>query len=147
MKTVAPITVTDFLTQPTNYFGYRPAVELGDGTILSIQGHKLSYSVPRQPSTAYESVEVAIKGGHFDEIAAYAEDFDNPESVFGFVPVNVLDDAVAAHGGIVKIYGIYPRIGAEPSPEVKAMLEEMEAEMESGDTSLKAMAAALGIRL
>lgn len=72
-------------------------------TCLSVQASDTHYSAPRMIDLpCYSEVEVGYPSIRIDELMQYAEDADNPtETVYGYVPVEVIDDIARKHGGIV----------------------------------------------
>ena len=84
----------------------RPRALCADGFSISIQGgNRFHYCRPRELCMIFESVELGFPSQVEDLIMQY---IDGPEgnplgSVYGFVPIEVVDEMVAKHGGIVDI--------------------------------------------
>jgi hypothetical protein len=82
------------------------AIECRDGFYISVQGHRGGYSSPRANDADYYShVECGYPSAPVPELAEYKDgDRENrasdTESVYGYVPVNVVADLLNAHGGI-----------------------------------------------
>ena len=89
-----------------NEYLIRPRALCGDGFSISIQGGNMfSYCQPRALCRIFESVELGFPNQVEELIMQY---IDGPEgnplgSVYGFVPIEVVDEMVAKHGGIVDI--------------------------------------------
>ncbi len=77
-------------------------VECADGFEISVQGHWGAYCYPRiDVSDAYLKVECGFPNREVPELA-YWKDGDGPdtESVYGYVPVHVVERLIDSHGGI-----------------------------------------------
>ena len=87
---------------PNNSFHVRPHAVCADGYVVSIQGGTSGhYCVPRRLCNQYESVELGFPSSLDPELTAYAESEDTCDTVFGCVPIDVVETVVARHGGIV----------------------------------------------
>ena len=87
----------------------RPRVECADGFTFSAQAGSALYCTPRinlYPETwgdGYQEIELGYPSAHDELIDEYAEmsEYDNyTETVYGYVPVEVVDQLIAKHGGI-----------------------------------------------
>ncbi len=93
-----------------NFF-IRPHLELGNGTILSIQGSQYHYSHPKeslQLFSEYQSLELMIiqynQSTKYQRLVqdGYAEsDFLEYNQVCEYVPVEVLLDTIKENGGLI----------------------------------------------
>ena len=74
-----------------------------DGFEVSIQANETSYCSPRTNNAdKYEEVELGFPSMSEDLILDWAEDKDRPtETVYGYVPVKVVNLMIAKHGGVV----------------------------------------------
>lgn len=83
---------------------------LADGTALSVQASRHHYCSPRYDNQDYYSqVEIGFPSCKIEEIMEYAEDPDRPlDTVYGYVPVDVLNKVIESRGGIKNIYGMQP---------------------------------------
>ena len=74
-----------------------------DGFTVSVQASSTSYCNPRQDSAErYTSVELGFPSADDEMIAEYAEDISRPcDTVYGWVPVEVVNLLIAKHGGAV----------------------------------------------
>lgn len=81
-----------------------PAIVLGDGTKLPVQGSKSHYCYPRNDHAEYTEVEVGFPTSRpHSEMLVYAEDQDDPTNcIYPYVPVKIVRDFIDMHGGIKK---------------------------------------------
>ena len=97
------MTINEFL-QETNYYGYgiRPRVHCADGFSVSVQASQHHYCRPRIDSAEkYNAVELGYPSAADDLITDYAEDNSYTDTVYGYVPVEIVDRLIEKHGGIV----------------------------------------------
>ena len=82
----------------------RPMVVCKDGFKVSIQASEGHYCYPRidtDRSTPYEKVELGFPSEEVPEWLEYAEDPSEPtHTVYGYIPVELVDTALEKHGGI-----------------------------------------------
>jgi hypothetical protein len=78
-----------------------PGIVCADGTRLSVQASRTHYCAPRDNNGMWHAVEVG-----FPSIAPpvawaeYAEEWDKPtETVYGYVPVELVREFIEDHGG------------------------------------------------
>ena len=104
----------DFLNPDTNHQTYKRAC-CADGYSVSIQAKYGSYCSPRPGGDAFgmggahESyagpfykVELGFPSAHDPMLDEWCEDPDNPtDTVYGYVPAQVVRDLIASHGGMV----------------------------------------------
>lgn len=81
-----------------------PRMQCSDGFNLSVQAHYGSYCQPRESwADEYSSVEVGYPSEREDLLMPYVEDADRPtDTVYGYVPVSVIEQVIAKHGGLVE---------------------------------------------
>jgi hypothetical protein len=74
-----------------------------DGFEMSVQASATSYSIPRMTDApVYREVEVGFPSAREDMLIEWAEDPDDPTgTVYGYVPVQVVTNVIAKHGGMV----------------------------------------------
>ena len=73
-----------------------------DGFEMSVQANVSAYCSPRENSGKYELVEVGFPSAVEPMLMPYAERRDKPtKTVYGYVPVEVVTNVLAKHGGIV----------------------------------------------
>jgi hypothetical protein len=87
---------------------HNPRIECKDGFTVSVQGNGGAYCTPREdcPSTPYTHVECGFPSSKpFAILCEYADLLatgDYTETVYPYVPVEVVQNELDAHGGIVK---------------------------------------------
>lgn len=90
-----------------NYQTIRPRVNCKDGYSISIQASHCHYCNPREDFLEeYDSVELGYPNQYDELIDEYAEDFDDDgkactNTVFGFVPMEIVEKLIEKHGGII----------------------------------------------
>ena len=73
-----------------------------DGFEMSVQANVSAYCSPRENSGKYELVEVGFPSAVEPMLMPYVEDRTTPtRTVYGYVPVEVVTNVLAKHGGIV----------------------------------------------
>ena len=78
-------------------------IECADGFSMSVQASSFNYCEPRiNNAKAYTAVEVGYPSDYESMLATWAENPDNyTRTVYPFVPVQVIVDVCAKHGGVV----------------------------------------------
>ena len=82
---------------------FAPRIECKDGFSMSVQVHSGAYCVPRDGfGPDWSQAEIGFPSERpNDAIMAYAEDGSIPtETVYGYVPMELIDALVDEHGGI-----------------------------------------------
>lgn len=79
----------------------RPRVKCADGYTVSVQAEYGIYSTPCEDADEHSAVELGYPSALDCEIADYAETQGTTDTVFAFVPVEVVDKLINKHGGIV----------------------------------------------
>ena len=80
----------------------RPRVRCADGYTVSVQAGEMRYSEPRLDTGWYGKVELGYPTAEEEELRDYAEKKrDLCGTVYGFVPVKLVDEVLTKHGGIV----------------------------------------------
>tara|TARA_Y100001938_G_scaffold79554_1_gene109943 strand:- start:884 stop:1225 length:342 start_codon:yes stop_codon:yes gene_type:complete len=84
-------------------------VVCADGFTMSVQAHESAYCSPRRDyADPYTSVEVGFPSNAEPLLVEYAEDPESPTmTVYAWVPVQVVTNVIAKHGGMVE--GTVPR--------------------------------------
>ena len=79
-----------------------PHIICADGFHMSVQVGQYNYCEPRIDSAdSYRSMEVGYPSHTEPLLIKYAEDMDRPtETVYDYVPVDVIDVVIAEHGGM-----------------------------------------------
>ena len=90
---------------PNDRYFIRPFVACKDGFTVSIQGgDDFHYCTPRKRVNEYEAVELGFPSESDPLIMEYAENPAIPtETVYGWVPLDVVEKLIAKHGGISHI--------------------------------------------
>ena len=81
---------------------YEPVV-CASGFRMSVQANSTAYSEPRSNNAAtYSLVEVGFPSAEEPLLMEYCEDKRDPTgTVYGYVPVQVVTNVIAKHGGMV----------------------------------------------
>ena len=84
-------------------------VVCADGFTMSVQAHAGAYCLPRMTGApVYREVEVGFPSIEEPMLMKWAEEAHRPtDTVYGYVPVQVVTNVIAKHGGIVS--GEVPR--------------------------------------
>lgn len=85
-------------------FGYREnakRLELNDGESISVQASGFHYCSPRNNDGPYYAVECGYPSVRPQEaMMEFAENHEDPtETVYGYVPIQVVQDFIDLHGG------------------------------------------------
>jgi len=81
---------------------FRQPIRCADGLSFSAQANSTSYCSPRNDVGPYVAVEVGFPSQRVEELMEYAENPDQPtETVYGWVPVEVVEKIVNDRGGRV----------------------------------------------
>ena len=78
-------------------------VVCADGFTMSVQAHASAYCIPRMTGAPiYREVEVGFPSEREELLMEWAEEAHKPtDTVYGFVPVRVVTNVIAKHGGMV----------------------------------------------
>lgn len=80
----------------------RPRIKCADGYTVSAQAGYGIYSVPRIDADFYNAVELGYPSAEDKELIPYAENRNSPlNTVYGYVPVKIVDEVLKKHGGII----------------------------------------------
>ena len=86
---------------------HNPRITCKDGFTISVQGSSFSYATPREdnPPNGYTHVECGFpsttpKTAELRDYAELCGTDDYTETVYGYVPVEVVEAELKAHGGI-----------------------------------------------
>lgn len=84
--------------------GLNRTVVCADGFSMSVQANKMAYCSHRASNAErYKAVEVGFPSHEEPLLLEYASNPDEPtETVYGYVPVQIVTDVIAKHGGIVE---------------------------------------------
>lgn len=84
----------------------RPRIVCEDGFSFSAQANCCTYCSPRTTlwpenwGDGYSEVELGFPSSEDELINDYAEDNDYTNTVYGYVPVEIVDKLIEKHGGI-----------------------------------------------
>ena len=82
-------------------YGCRPRLHCADGFSVSVQASAFHYCTPRVDNARkYNSVELGFPRMVDELIIDYAEDDNYTNTVYGYVPVHIVDELIKKHGGI-----------------------------------------------
>ena len=78
-------------------------VVCADGFRMSVQADEFTYCSPRiNDAERYTQVEIGFPSDYEELIIDWAESRDDPTgTVYGYVPVSVVTNVIAKHGGMV----------------------------------------------
>lgn len=81
----------------------RPRLRCMDGFVISVQASRTHYCEPAiNEAEKYVSVELGFPNIEDPLIIEYAEEIDNPtETVYAYVPIEIVNELIEKHGGIV----------------------------------------------
>jgi len=88
-----------------NSWDYRyPRIVCADGFTMSVQAHDGAYCSPRENNAGkYNQVEVGFPSAAEPLLMDYCEDHEDPTgTVYAYVPVQVVTNVIAKHGGMVE---------------------------------------------
>ena len=77
-----------------------PPIVCNDGFKFSAQARESSYCEPREDKGPWTAVEVGYPSEREELFMPYVEDESRPtDTVYGWVPVSVIREVIAKHGG------------------------------------------------
>ena len=105
------MTIKEFLTTTIKSHEYlfsdeiiqenRPRLLCNDGFSISVQASKFHYCRPMLDGAQdYEEVELGYPSNEDELINDYAEDDNYTRTVYGYVPIEVVEKLIEKHGGI-----------------------------------------------
>lgn len=91
----------DIMNPYMSKYHIRNRVYCKDDYNISMQGNEGSYSSPKMLSEVYSSMELGFPSEEDELINEYAEETGNyTETVYGYVPFDVIEKLIEKHGGI-----------------------------------------------
>ena len=87
-------------------YGLKDRIECNDGYTASIQASRYSYCTPRETNhkAGYSSFEIGFPNMEDVILIPYAENKDDlMGTVYGYVPVEVIEQLIELHGGFKNI--------------------------------------------
>lgn len=104
MRSYRRVSKSPFPWEPDSIISImRPRIVCNDGFSISVQGSENHYCEPRKNllDQDYSAVELGFPSAPDDLIADYAEDDEDLcQTVYGWVPINVVEELIEKHGGI-----------------------------------------------
>jgi hypothetical protein len=99
------MTINEYLRMAKrDMYGLRPRVHCQDGFSFSVQASDHHYCSPRiNDASSYKTVEIGYPSKPDELLYDYAEDITWTDTVYGHVPVRIVDMLIRKHGGIVNI--------------------------------------------
>ncbi|MDP3936704.1 MAG: hypothetical protein Q8R92_01055 [Deltaproteobacteria bacterium] len=84
------------------YMDNIPIVECGNGLTMSVQTGPSHYCQPRDGFGPWFEVEVGFPSAKVDEFMPFIDgkDSDPTDTVYGFVPINLVAEVIAKNGGM-----------------------------------------------
>ena len=89
-------------TEKSRSLGTIPPIICADGFRISVQASEYAYSTPRAKDAFYTHVEAGYPSELPSVLSEYAEEPNTINTVFGHVPVEVINKLIDSHGGIRK---------------------------------------------
>lgn len=85
-------------------FPLAPRIKCVDGFSISVQATHGAYCRPRHNVGPWHMVECGYPSAKPDGLMSYAENPDHPlDTVYGYVPVDLVEQLIESHGGICPI--------------------------------------------
>ena len=79
----------------------RPRLFCNDGFNMSVQAGEYPYCSPRRNGSEFYTVEIGYPSEREELLMEYCEDTESPtETVYGYVPIEVVQTVIDKHGGI-----------------------------------------------
>jgi hypothetical protein len=77
-----------------------PRILCADGFSMSVQADEFTYCSPRDSVGPWDSVEIGYPSERVEKFMQWAERADDPtDTVYGYVPLEVVAEVVEDHGG------------------------------------------------
>ena len=87
---------------PGNHYPFARRITCADGFNVSAQASQSNYCSPRENVGPWDSVELGYPSEAVPEFMKYAEEPARPtDTVYGWVPVAIVEAVIEAHGGMV----------------------------------------------
>lgn len=92
----------------SNFTENRPLIKCADGFEISVQASCTHYCSPKYNNAGYyDSVELGFPSIEEPLITQYAKDENDPtNTVYGYVPIELVDEVIRKHGGIISTENI-----------------------------------------
>lgn len=94
-------TLTRALGAADAYLNHVPPIECADGFHMSVQASTFHYCEPRTSTGPWATVEVGFPSERVEAFMPYIDGADSAptDTVYGYVPLDLVADAIVAHGG------------------------------------------------
>lgn len=96
--------IANYMNAFRHNFNQIPQIVCQDGFAMSVQASECHYTSPRRDFDdfkMYDKMEIGFPTMKESLILDYAQDPENPtETVYGFVPVEIINEVIAKHGGL-----------------------------------------------
>lgn len=93
----------------SNKFVFRPRIICKDGFTMSVQGSEGHYCSPRKTQDWYNEMEIGFPTQKEEDIMSYMDGYEDPtESVYGYVPCEIIEKVIDKHGGIDELQTFNP---------------------------------------
>lgn len=78
-------------------------LKCADGFMMSVQASSYHYCTPRVDAGPHINFEIGFPTEREELLMPYAEEPNRPtETVYGYVPADIVDQVIAKHGGYVE---------------------------------------------
>lgn len=95
----------EYLALHLRYLDHVPEIKCADGFKMSVQSSKSHYCQPRDSAGPWIKVEVGFPSAKVEAFMPFidgGEDTDPTETVYGYVPVDLVVQAIMDHGGFAE---------------------------------------------
>lgn len=86
------------------YLNHVPQIKCSDGFTMSVQASSSHYCGPRDNDGPYYEVEIGFPSERVDSFMPFIdgdEETDPTSTVYGYVPIHIVVEAIDQHGGLV----------------------------------------------
>lgn len=100
--------INDDLALHLRYLDHVPEIKCADGFKMSVQASKVHYCAPRDSAGPWGMVEVGFPSAKVEAFMPYidgGEDTNPTDTVYGYVPIDLVVQAIVDHGGFAKASG------------------------------------------
>jgi hypothetical protein len=89
--------------RPEGDYALTPRIHCADGLSLSVQAGCAAYCAPRNATGPWYMVEVGYPSAECPELCQWIANPEKPtDTVYGYVPISVVEKLIESHGGIVE---------------------------------------------
>lgn len=85
----------------SKHLRHLPVVECADGLRMSVQASYGHYCSPRDSVGPWHAVEIGFPTARVEQFMPFidGDDSDPTDTVYGYVPLSIVADVIAEHGG------------------------------------------------